>query len=102
MPHLHKQSAQQAALINLPTFLIQCPACGGSTAVMRNQIDDAEAMRCVECATALGKRASPKWPSPMWEAAWKKARRKALTRSSQTSTVAERRRQAFRSQGLNW
>jgi hypothetical protein len=102
MSHLHKHSAQQAALINLPTFLIQCPACGGSTAVMRNQIDDAQAMRCAECATAFGKRPSPKWPSLKWEAAWKSARRKALTRSSRTSAVAERRRQAFRSQGLNW
>jgi hypothetical protein len=69
---------------------------------MRNQIDDAQAMICTECATALGKRPSPKWPSPKWEAAWKSARRKALTRSARTSAVAEQRRQAFRSQGLNW
>ena len=102
MPHLHKHSAQSAALINLPTFLIQCPGCGGSTAVMRNKIDDVEAMRCAECATALGKQPSPKWPSPKWKAAWEGARRRALSRSARTSAVAEWRRQAFRSQGLNW
>ena len=78
-------------------ILLQCPACGATTDVRRQEIGDARAMQCGTCKTSLGFQ-----NSSATAAAWHSARAKALSQPRSVSALARRRRESLRDLGLRW